>query len=82
MKVKVEEDKNFEPVTISITMETKEDLVEMWLRLNLALPKVLKEMNPPVTSIFGPDITPALGGSFEVWGVLDDLAKGRGLKRM
>lgn len=61
MRVKREKDKKFEPITISITMETKEDLAEMWIRLNIALPKVLREINPPVTSIFSPDINPAFG---------------------
>ena len=52
----------------------------MWVRSNIALPKILKEMNPPITSIFNPGIHPTCGNSFVVWEMLDEIARSRGLK--
>ena len=74
MKVKniTKEDKTFAPITIELVIESKNDLADLWHRLNLGYSIINKESD---------EVTPAwqAGPSGNgLWSMLDEIARKRG----
>lgn len=53
MKVEIKETKRFTPIEINLTIESKEELIELWHRLNLSNDDVNKLGNSDYPKIEG-----------------------------
>ena len=68
-------EETFEPIEIKLTIESKEELAELWARLNASLNAIEAHSHEyewidlgRTTSLFG------------LWDLLDEIAIGRGIK--
>lgn len=76
MKAKIKETESvFEPIVLEITIESEEDLCDLWHRFNSCSTRFTEspEIKHPVRS--------NSVGSTAVWTEINDLAKAKGLKR-
>ena len=77
MKVKMQEPRTrpFEPVEITITIESREELADLWYRLNVASAKINgKHDRDGLPS----DWRASCDGSSRLWSKLNDVARERG----
>ena len=69
MKAKIigRKEKDFEPFTIEVTVESKEELISLWHRLNLSRGSINQQSN----QIYLPLISGANDNSMILWGILE-----------
>ena len=66
-KIKGRKGKDFEPFTIEVTVESKEELISLWHRLNLSYNSINQQSN----QIYLPLISGANDNSMILWGILE-----------
>ena len=66
-KIKGRKEKDFEPFTIEVTVESKEELISLWHRLNLSRGSINQQSN----QIYLPLISGANDNSMILWGILE-----------
>ena len=72
MKIETKAEKaSFKPVTITITFEQEEELLEIWHRLNMGHPMVKRYAE----NVAGRPPMPALSLTHDLWNVIDRLIK-------
>ena len=76
MEVHVKETaKKFRPVTLSLTIESKDELVLLWHRFNLGVESLRKgysDSTPPSVRVPDRDLN-----NSKVWNILDSILKGK-----
>jgi hypothetical protein len=77
MKVDIKND-DFKPLTLNILIETKDELFDLWHRLNISGANVRDAYGDKETEVpFSDDE----GSTYELWSLIDDAVKQRNLKR-
>ena len=79
MKVSVVENKKFVPIKLSLTIETPEELCDLWLRMNLSGISVDKENGCYLKYCATQAENEKING-FQFWNILDGLVDDKQLR--